>query len=313
MTVIAEVEARERIGADAAPPLLARLKQRWYIWALLAPSLLILIGTTVYPFLYLLYESFFSTNLMNPDQSKFIGLQNFINVFTDYGVLIAFRNTFVYVFASVGLEFVIGLILALILNRDMAGTQIFTTLTIIPMAITPVVGALIWRHLLTPPVGWIDYYLMKFGLMHTPYEWLGHAGSAMMSAILVDVWQWTPFVALILLAGLRAQPVDPYEAAMIDGASRLQIFRFITLPFLKHFITIAVVLRLIDAFKTFGSVYVLTGGGPGNSTELVNLTVYRVALQSFRVGYGAAIGFIFLIILVFICGRFLKVLQQEAQ
>ena len=165
------------------------------------------------------------------------------------------------------------------------------------MAITPVVAALIFRALLNPLYGWVDYYLREWGLIDRPIEWLSEPLTAWVAVIGLDVWQWTSFVALIVLAGLQGLDSEPREAAAIDGAGRWQTFRFVTLPMIKPFIVIALLLRTVQAFKVFETIQVLTNGGPAGATEVFNLTIYRVSLQNFQVGYGAALGIIFLFML----------------
>ncbi len=174
------------------------------------------------------------------------------------------------------------------------------------------VSGLVAKQLLNPNYGWIDYYLGRLGLP-AHIDWLSGSGTAWTAIIGLDVWQWTPFVALILIAGLQSLPHEPVEAAAVDGASRWQTFRYITLPMLAPFLAIAVVLRTIQAFKTFDTFKILTGGGPGNSTEIVNLGIYRVALQSFRVGAASAMGMFFLIILSLFVPALLRVVGRNAE
>ncbi|GGG01262.1 carbohydrate ABC transporter permease [Paenibacillus abyssi] len=278
---------------------------------LLAPAVLLLLSVTLYPFLYLLYTSFFSQNLMNPSAKAWIGFGNYAALFKDADVIRGFTNTLVFAFGAVGIQMILGTLIALILDKDLPGMKAITIMMLIPMSITPIVGALTWKYLLTPPFGWVGYYLQKLGIIDQPIVFLGSGFSAMMSMIALDVWNWTPFVALILLAGLKSRPHDQLEAASIDGARRYQVFIYITLPFLKRFILIAVVLRLIEAFKNFTGVFGLTNGGPGNSTLLASLVVYRKALESFQIGYAAAIAFIFLILLSIITTPLIGRLQKE--
>ncbi len=180
-----------------------------------------------------------------------------------------------------------------------------------PFAVTPVVSALLWRELLNPNYGWVDYYLQRVGVMQEPIEWLSSSPTAWAALISLDVWQWTPFVALILMAGLQGIPAEPREAAAVDGATGWRMFWHITLPLLRPFIAIAVLLRVVDAFKTFATVKVLTNGGPGTSTEIVNLTLYRVGLQNFQIGAAAALGIVFLILLMITVSQLLRVIGRN--
>jgi multiple sugar transport system permease protein len=169
----------------------------------------------------------------------------------------------------------------------------------------------VFRVLLDPAYGWVDYYLQTWGLVAEPIAWLGNPFTAWVAIIALDVWQWTPFVTLILLAGLSGVPAEPREAAMLDGAGPVRLFWHITLPFLRPFIAIAIALRSIEAFKTFGSIFVLTTGGPGTSTEVINLALYRLALQNFDIGAAAALGIVFLIFLSVIMTQLLGVLGRN--
>jgi multiple sugar transport system permease protein len=171
---------------------------------------------------------------------------------------------------------------------------------------------MIFRELLSPTTGWVDYYMGQVGL-GAHFDWLGGSNTAWIAIIGLDVWQWTPFVALILMAGLQSLPQEPMEAASIDGASSWQSFRFITLPMLMPFVAIAVTLRTIQAFKTFDSFAVLTNGGPGTSTEIINLNIYRVALQSFRIGAASALAMVFLILLSLLVPLLLRVAGRDPE
>jgi multiple sugar transport system permease protein len=220
-------------------------------------------------------------------------------------------STVEFVVLSVAIEIGLGLGLALLLNRRLPETNLLTALFILPLGIAPVVSALVFRVLLDPAYGWVDYYLQTWGIIADPIDWLGNPETAWLAIVGLDVWQWTPFVMLILLAGLSGVPSEPKEAAALDGAGPLRLFWHITLPFLRPFIAIALVLRTIEAFKTFGSIFVLTTGGPGTSTEVINLDLYRIALQNFDIGAAAALGIVFLLFLSVIMQQLLKVLGDN--
>jgi multiple sugar transport system permease protein len=280
-------------------------------WLYMAPAMAVLLAMTIAPALYLLYVSFFDYTLLNEEARRFVGLDNFQQVFTDDNVRGNFVRTLLFVTVAVSIQMVLGMLLALPLARRTKGNTIATALLLLPFAITPAVSALIWRQLLDPNFGWVDHYLGRLGVMGEPVEWLSNEGTAWIALIGMDVWQWTPFVALILIAGLQGVPEEPQQAAALDGATRWQVFRHITLPLLMPFIAIALLLRLVEAFKTFASVQVLTGGGPGRSTELINLTIYRTALQDFSIGAAAALGIVFLLLLVLIVPQVLRLLSRR--
>lgn len=279
-------------------------------WGLLAPALAVLLIMTIVPTIYLVYFSLRHENLLGPG-SMFVGLGNFYRVLGDPDIAWNWLSTLLFVALAVGVELVLGLLFALMLSRRLPETNLLTALFVLPLGVAPVVSALVFQVLLDPAYGWVDYYLQLWGVVDQPIDWLGDPVTAWIAVISLDVWQWTPFVALILLAGLQGVPPEPKEAAALDGANAFQTFRHITFPFLRPFIAIAVVLRAIEAFKTFGSIYVLTGGGPGSSTEVINLDLYRIALQNFDVGAASALGICFLIVLSVVMQQLLNLLGRS--
>lgn len=279
-------------------------------WFLVAPALIILLAMTVFPAVYLLRSSFFSFTLLSPE-SQFVGLQNYIYDLTNPDIRSSLLITLLFVIIAVGLELVIGLLLALALARRTLENSIASTLLLLPFAVTPVVSALLWRELLNPNYGWVDYYLQQIGVMRTPVDWLSSPVTAWIALIGLDIWQWMPFVALILMAGLQGVPSDIKEAATVDGAGGLQQFWHITVPLLRPFIAIAVLLRIVQSFKIFDTVQILTGGGPGTATQVINLTIYRVALQDFSIGAASALGIMFLIIVMVIVSQVLRVVAHN--
>lgn len=280
-------------------------------WLLVSPAVAVLLLMTIVPAVYLLYSSFFSFTLMAADQGLFVGLQNYWRIVTDADIRYGFLITLFFVAVAVGIELILGMLLALALAPRTFGNSIASTLLLLPFAMTPAVSALLWQQLLNPNYGWIDFYLQRIGVIGEPIEWLSSSTTAWIAVIGLDVWQWTPFVALILMAGLQGLPVEPQEAAAVDGATGLKMFWHITLPLLMPFVAIAVLLRVVQAFKTFDTIQVLTGGGPGTSTEIVNLTLYRVGLQNFQVGAASALGIVFLILLLIVVGQLLRVMERN--
>jgi multiple sugar transport system permease protein len=279
-------------------------------WILLAPALIILLAMTVAPAFYLFYASFRHENLLGPG-STFVGLQNFSHALADPEIWWDWVATLQFVVIAVGIEIAIGLALALMLSAKLPERNLLSALYILPLGVAPVVSALVFRVLLNPTYGWIDFYLQSWGLIDPPIDWLGQPFTAWVAIIALDVWQWTPFVTLILLAALSGVPPEPRAAALLDGATAFALFWRIIFPFIRPFIAIAVVLRSIEAFKTFGSIFVLTGGGPGASTETINLSLYRIALQDFDIGAAAALGLIFLFLLSLVMGQLLRLLGRN--
>ena len=267
----------------------------WTGWALVSPMMVLLIIMTVGPTLFLLNSAFRRVNLTTIGQ-PWVGLDNFLNFFNDSSQMVAMVRTIAFALVVVFIELVLGMLIALPLQKQSRSNNIRTTLLIMPFAVAPIVAGLVFKHLLNPSVGWVNYFMTNLGFQEN-IEWLSKTPTSWIALIGVDIWQWTPFVSLILIAGLQSLPLEPREAAAIDGASNLQTFRFVTLPQLAPFVAIAVTLRLIQAFKTFDSFSILTNGGPGSSTENINLQLYRTALGSFQISSASAVAIIFLLIL----------------
>ena len=299
---IAHTRGRRRVNAET--------RARRMGWGLLAPALTLLLIMTVVPTIYLVYFAFRHEDLLGSG-SHFVGFLNFERVLTSPTVWWDSVSTIQFVVISVALELGLGLLLALMLNKRLRETNLITALFILPLGVAPVVSALVFRVLLDPSIGWVDYYLQTWGLINEPIDFFGDPTWAWVAVIGLDVWQWTPFCALILLAGLQGVPSEPKEAAMLDGAGPFRLFWHIVLPLLRPFLAIALVLRAIEAFKTFASIFVLTGGGPGTSTEVINLDLYRTALQDFDVGAAAALGICFLLVLSVIMQQLLNILGRN--
>lgn len=274
-------------------------------WILMAPAMLLLLAMTVFPAIYLLQASFFDFTLLG-DSREFVGLGNYGEVFSSPALRSSILKMLFFVVLAVSIELIIGMALAVSLSKQTWFNNIASTILLLPLAVTPAVSALVFRQLLNPNFGWVDYYLRQFGIIDRPVEWLSNPVTAWIAILGLDVWQWTAFIALILMAGMQSLPKEPYEAALVDGASPMQTFRYLTLPMLRPFIGIAVVLRVIQAFKTFDSFKVLTDGGPTDSTEIINLVIHRIALQSFRIGDAAALGIVLLIMVAILAPTVLR-------
>jgi multiple sugar transport system permease protein len=274
-----------------------RLEPAFYI----APAFVALLVVLIYPLGYSLWLSFHQWTLRTFRQGvPFVGFQNYIGLFSNPDFLNSLRITFTFVFLAISIEFTLGMGLALLLNHDLKGKNIFRALILLPMMCTNVVIGLTWRLLLNYQYGLVNYYLGVVGL--PPVEWLSNPKVAMASVVLVDVWNTTSFVALMLLAGLQSLPDEPFEAAKIDGASGPQTFFYLTLPLLRPFILVALLWRFIDTFRIFDVIYLLTAGGPARVTETVSIYVYRYGFQSFNLGIAAASSFTMLLIMLVIAG-----------
>lgn len=221
--------------------------------------------------------------------SYFVGVENYRFLLHDSRFWQSFLNTAYFSLLSVSLELAVGLILALLLSRSFRGRGLFRALVLIPWAIPTVVSARMWEWIFNPESGLLNYLLQQIGLLSSPLNWLGDHIFAIHALVLADVWKTSPFAALILLAGLQMIPEELYEAARVDGASRWQILRRITVPLLLPFILIALLFRMLDAFRIFDLVYVLTGGGPANTTETLSIYAYKLLFQTLQFGYGSTV------------------------
>jgi multiple sugar transport system permease protein len=273
-----------------------------------APAVIYMIFFSIYPLLSSLYMSFTRYTLA-PPKEQFVGTKNYIYILQDPVFHLAITQTLEFVFVAVTLEFTIGLILALILNQRIRGARVFTFLTIMPMTIMPALVGFVWKFMYNGDIGLINYLLSLVGIKGP--IWLGNSGTALISVIITDVWQWTPFCFLILLAGLQVLPVEPFEAAKIDGASRWNIFRSLTLPMLKSAIVVALLFRVVDSFKIFDIIYIMTVGGPGNATMVMSLYTYRWAFIFQDLGMASASSYLLLVIVTIFFMIFTRVAKFE--
>ena len=250
----------------------------------------VLLSLSIYP---LIYSITISLQQETPEGSIWT-FGNFARLASDDFFWTAMVHTFVYTVAALTCEFFLGLGLALLLNAQIRGRGVFRASLLVPMMLPTVVVGVVWRLMLNPDFGAINGTLKQFGFNTESLTWTASPRLAMLSVIAVDVWQWTPFVFLVLLAGLQAIPQEPYEAALIDGSSRWQTFRHVTLPLLKPAILIVLLLRTMDLLRVFDQIFILTEGGPGFATETISLYIYRTAFRFFDFGYAAAMSFVLL-------------------
>lgn len=262
-----------------------------------APAVLVLLALMAFPIVYTVWMSLHDWNISATSAPHWIGLKNYVDILMkDTRFWHAFWRTVAFTLLSVGAELLIGLAIALTLNREFTGSGIVRTLFLIPMMATPAAIALVWALMMNPRLGVLNYLL---SLVHVPGSvWIGSRSAVLGALTVVDVWQWTPLIALICLAGLATLPNEPYEAALIDGATAPQVFRHITLPLLRPTIMVALLFRLIDAIKTFDIIYVMTQGGPGEASETLNIYIYNSAFQYTHLGYASALLVLFFIFIL---------------
>ncbi|MCX6089183.1 MAG: sugar ABC transporter permease [Candidatus Atribacteria bacterium] len=287
-----------------------RTQKKLYPYILLIPTLVLLICIVVYPLIYSLNLSFHSFDLKKFTLGRqFVGFQNYLDVFKDIQFLKALRVTILFMLIAIPIEFIAGLSIAMLLNKDVRGSKIVRTLVVIPMMVTPIIVGLQWRFLFNYDMGLINQVLR---LLHISQgvNIVGNYKYAIFGVALADAWQWTPFVILLCYSGLRSLPVEPFEAVTIDGATSWQTFKYLTLPLLKPIIIITILLRTMDAFRIYDMIYTLTFGGPGASTETASMFVYRVSFKLFQMGYGAALSYVLLIITIIIANLFVNSLKK---
>jgi len=282
------------------------MKEKYFGYMLLVPALLLVVTMTLFPFGYNIFLTFCRLDLLQSKVPTFIGLGNYLEVLKDGHVTNSLRITIVFVAAVVSIESIFGLGLAFLFDRKIRGLGVIRSILIIPMVMTPVVVAIMWRLMYNREYGIINQLLLMMGLIKSPLTWLGEPLLAMISIIITDVWQWTPFMFLILFAGLRSLPKSPFEAAKIDGASTFRIFRHITIPLLKPVICIAILLRMLDAAKVFDTVFTITRGGPARTTDVFTVFAFREAFWFWRMGYTATISLILFIACLVVTTIFLK-------
>lgn len=259
---------------------------------LVLPLALMLLAIMVYPLLFSGWISLHDYRVTRLGDVRFEALGNYAYILTDAPFWNAMTNTFVFVAGAVSIELVLGLGLALLLQRLVRFQNFARAILLAPMFITPIAVGLMFRFLLNSELGVVPHYLSAIGIR---IDWFGPS-LALFSLILIDVWQWTPFMLLMFLAGLEALPKAPFEAAKVDGASAFLTFRHITLPALRSVIMVALIIRALDAFKVFEYVYAITRGGPGDATETILFFIYKTGFRFFRLGEAAAMAFVLIAI-----------------
>ena len=278
-------------------------------WIFMTPTTLFLVITALIPLLYSIYISFFKYKMNLPNAvPSFIGLQNYVRVLTDATVRISTKNTFFFAFVSVTLELILGLVVAMAFCSDRRWARLGTSILLIPMIMAPVAIGTLWRMMLDGNTGVINHLLSFLGI--SSINWLSNPKYAMPAVLFVNVWQLVPWVVIVAAAGLKALPGDCLEAALVDGASNRQIFWHIVLPMISPLLVIIYMLRFVDAFKVFDTVYTMTNGGPGTATEMLPNYIYKQGMRYFDVGYTAALAISFVLVMSLFTAIFLWVRRR---
>jgi multiple sugar transport system permease protein len=301
----AEVARRRMVPAHSSG---SRWLDRQFAAITALPTAVMMLAIFGIPLLFSLTLSFRGWSI---DQSlfagRFVGTANYTDLMTDPEFVSSMIITLCYTIAVVAVEMVLGLAIALALNIDLPFIGFFRTVLVVPMMMTPIVAAFCWRLLLDPSNGVINYWIGQH------IVWLGQPGTARLSVAIVNVWQNAPYVAILLLAGLRSLPHEPMEAAAIDGASRVQTLWHVTLPLLRSYLLVAMLLRTIFEFRTFDNVYVMTSGGPANSTMVLSMFTYLASFQRFDLSLGAAASWLMLLISLLLCTLFIMAVHRRSE
>src|SRR5919197_5147407 len=306
-------------AAAGTPPSVARrirsLSDRAIAWLFIAPTIILLLAINIFPLIWTIQLSFTNYRSNRPNAPVLsVGTDHYESILSDPDVWAAMQATAHFVFWTIFLQTLLGFALAYLIDRKFRGPAFWTTIILIPMMLSPAVVGDFWRFLYQPQIGLFNYIVSFFtGLPPSSFEMLGTVHLAPWSIVIVDTWMWTPYVMLICLAGLRSIPDYIYEAAEVDRASKWRQFWSITLPMALPFIMLAVVFRGIENFKMFDMVNLLTGGGPGSTTEVASITLKRQAFESWRTGYSSAFAIILFVAVFGLANIYVKALNKVKQ
>jgi multiple sugar transport system permease protein len=276
-------------------------------WMFAVPAALIVATVILFPWLFTLFMSVHDWKVSG--NVYYVGFANYVHLAFDERFLWAVARTLYFTTAAVVLPVLIGIWAAVCFARQFKLRGAARTLFILPMMATPVAIALVWTMMFHPQLGVLNYLLTSVGL--PPSSWVYSANTVIPTLVMVETWQWTPLVMLIVLGGITSLPIDPYEAAAIDGASGWQMFRYITLPLIQPFIIVAAVMRIIDALKAFDTIFVITNGGPGTASETINMLLYQTAFGYYNLGYASAMVVVFFVLIMLLSLVLLRTRQQE--
>lgn len=276
-------------------------------WPFVIPALVVISAVIVFPWVFTLWMSAHRWTL--GQEQSFIGFDNYIRLASDFRFWESLWHTLIYTVLSVVAPLILGTLAALVFDAQFPLRGFLRGVFVMPMMATPVAIALVWTMMFHPQLGVLNYLLSLIGI--GPLEWIYNQSTVIPSLVLVETWQWTPLVMLIVLGGLAAVPREPYESAEIDGANAWQKFRYLTMPMIAPFLMIAVIIRSIDAVKSFDIIYAMTQGGPGTASETINIYLYNTAFSYYDIGYGSAMAVVFFIIIVALSFVLLMVRQRS--
>jgi len=303
-------------AAKQTPPAIARrvkgLSDRAIAWLFVGPTIFLLLAINIFPLIWTIYLSFTNFKANRPNREvQFVGLRNYERILSDSDIWLSMQATAHFLIWTIVLQVMIGFALAWLINRKFKGNDMWTTIIVLPMMLSPAVVGNFWTFFYQPQIGIFNYIIGFFtGKDPSSFEMLGSVTLAPWSIVIVDTWMWTPFVMLICLAGLRSIPDYIYEAAEVDRASRWRQFWTITVPMVLPFLMLAVLFRGIENFKMFDLVVQLTGGGPGSTTELASINLKREAFEKWRTGYSSAFAIILFVTVFGLASIYVKALNK---
>jgi len=303
-------------GAKITPPVMARrvkgFSDKAIAWFFVGPTIFLLLAINIFPLLWTVYLSFTNFKANRPNREvKFVGLQNYERILNDADIWLNMQATAHFLIWTIVLQVIIGFTLAWLINRKFKGNDLWTTIIVLPMMLSPAVVGNFWTFFYQPQIGIFNYVVSFFtGADPSSFDMLGSVSLAPWAIVIVDTWMWTPFVMLICLAGLRSIPDYIYEAAAIDRASKWRQFWTITVPMVLPFLMLAVLFRGIENFKMFDLVVQLTGGGPGSTTELASINLKREAFEKWRTGYSSAFAIILFVTVFGLASIYVKALNK---
>jgi multiple sugar transport system permease protein len=293
-------------------PALALKRKQWEPWAFASPALFLIGLVIVFPLAYSFYLSLLNFDLAVGPDTEFIGLRNYTEALTrDQRFLESIWNTAMIIAPALVLELLLGLAIALLLNRVTHGRPIVTALIAVPAMVSPVMAAMAWRMMYGVKFGAINNLGRQLGIIDVYFDWFSTPWLSILAVVLVDIWHNTPFMMLVLLAGLQSIPQELYQAARVDGASAWQSFWSITLPLLKFTMAVGVMIRMIDLTKIFGLIFILTYGGPGGSTETLAFNTYLVGFKDFRMSYASALSYVIVFGVLILTLIFMRISRQR--
>jgi len=280
--------------------------------SLIIPSALIIFGVMLFPMIYSFFISLSKINLEN-NTMEFIGLSNYIHLFQDVNFISSIFTTLCFTVVTVFFEIVLGICMALVLNKNFKGSGFLKGIMILPWALPSVVNAVMWKWIFNANYGALNALLFQLNIISHYHVWLGQPFSALICVIYANVWKETPYVVLLTLAALSNISGELYEAARVDGSSAWHSFWKITLPLLKPILTVLLISKTIWALQTFDLPYILTGGGPSNSTELVSLYIQKTALSFTEFGYGTSMSYVLMLVTFILCMMYIKLISKKGK